>query len=177
MKLFLRTNSSDSVCWEPRKIKETIMCLKAIPWRNQCETTWTQSQAQTRSGQSRTLFYDNERSYQFHINFFSCCGKLHVIYYSIGWERVDWNGPSPLGASCDTSIVDVFSTGVFFLIIIIKIILSVWKEWLTGVTDALGAWFAPGWCTKRTPAKTVIKEIIIIIIIIKVSPETNFHGH
>ena len=41
---------------------------------------------------------------------------------------------------------------------------SVWTEWLTWVTDALGAWFAPGWCTKRTPAKTVIKEIIIIII-------------
>ena len=33
-------------------------------------------------------------------------------------------------------------------------VLSVWKEWLTWVTDALGAWFAPGWCTKRTPAKT-----------------------
>ena len=42
-------------------------------------------------------------------------------------------------------------------------VLSVWTEWLTWVTDALGAWFAPGWCTKRTPAKTVIKEIIIIL--------------
>ena len=31
------------------------------------------------------------------------------------------------------------------------------------MTDALGTWFAPGWCTKRTPAKTVILEIIIII--------------
>lgn len=124
MKLFLRTNSSDSVCWEPRKIKETSNVPQSNPM-TQCETTWTQAQAQTRSGQSRTLFYDNERSYHFHINFFSCCGKLHVIYYSIGWERVDWNGPSPLGASSDTSIVVVFSTGVFFLIIIIKIILSV----------------------------------------------------
>ena len=37
-------------------------------------------------------------------------------------------------------------------------VLSVWTEWLTWVTDALGAWFAPGWCTKRTPAKTVIKD-------------------
>ena len=44
--------------------------------------------------------------------------------------------------------------------------ISVWTEWLTWVTDALGAWFAPGWCTKRTLAKTVIKERIIIIIII-----------
>ena len=34
------------------------------------------------------------------------------------------------------------------------------------MTDALGAWFAPGLCTKRTPAKTVIIEIIIIIIIV-----------
>ena len=46
---------------------------------------------------------------------------------------------------------------------ILRKVLSVWTEWLTWVTDALGAWFAPGWCTKRTPAKTVIKEIIIII--------------
>ena len=38
--------------------------------------------------------------------------------------------------------------------------------WVTWVVDALCVWFAPGWCTKRTPAKTVIKEIIIIIIII-----------
>ena len=49
---------------------------------------------------------------------------------------------------------------------ILRKVFSVWTEWLTWVTDALGAWFAPGWCTKRTPAKTVIKEIIIIIIII-----------
>ena len=49
---------------------------------------------------------------------------------------------------------------------ILRKVLSVWTECLTSVTDALGAWFAPGWCTKRTPAKTVIKEIIITIIII-----------
>ena len=48
---------------------------------------------------------------------------------------------------------------------ILRKVLSVWTEWLTWVTDALGAWFVPGWCTKRTPAKTVLKEIIIIIII------------
>ena len=47
---------------------------------------------------------------------------------------------------------------------ILRKVLSVWTEWLTWVTDALGAWFAPGWCTKRTSAKTVIKEIKIIII-------------
>ena len=47
---------------------------------------------------------------------------------------------------------------------ILRKVLSVWTEWLTWVTDALGAWFAPGWCTKRTSAKTVVKEIIIIII-------------
>ena len=49
---------------------------------------------------------------------------------------------------------------------ILRKVLSVWTEWLTWVTDALDAWFAPGWCTKRTHAKTAIKEIIIIIIII-----------
>ena len=47
---------------------------------------------------------------------------------------------------------------------ILRKVLSVWTEWLTWVTDALGAWFAPGWCTKRTPTKTVIIETIIIII-------------
>ena len=40
------------------------------------------------------------------------------------------------------------------------------------MTDALGAWFAPSGCTKRTPAKTVMEEIfitkIIIIIIIMI---------
>ena len=41
-------------------------------------------------------------------------------------------------------------------------VLSVWTECLTWVTDALGAWFAHGWCIKRTPAMTVIEEIIII---------------
>ena len=51
-------------------------------------------------------------------------------------------------------------------------VLSVWTEWLTWVTDALSAWFAPGWCTKRTPAKTMIKEIIIIII----KPKTEVVG-
>ena len=49
---------------------------------------------------------------------------------------------------------------------ILRKVLSIWTERLTWVTDAPGAWFAPGWCTKRTPAKTVIVEIIIIIIII-----------
>ena len=49
---------------------------------------------------------------------------------------------------------------------ILRKVLSVWTEWLTWVTDALGVWFAPSWCTKRTPAKTVIIETIIIIIII-----------
>ena len=34
------------------------------------------------------------------------------------------------------------------------------------VTDALGAWFVPGWYTNRAPANTVIEEIMIIIIII-----------
>ena len=33
------------------------------------------------------------------------------------------------------------------------------------MTDALGAWFAPSGCTKRTPAKTVMEEIIIPMII------------
>ena len=46
---------------------------------------------------------------------------------------------------------------------ILRKVVSVWTEWLTWVTGALGAWFAPGWCTKRTPAKTVIIETIIII--------------
>ena len=50
---------------------------------------------------------------------------------------------------------------------ILRKVLSVWTEWLTWVTDALGAWFAPGWCTKRTPAKTVIIETIIIIITLR----------
>ena len=46
------------------------------------------------------------------------------------------------------------------MIMIMIMIIIIIREWLTWVTDA---WFAPGWCTKRTPAKTVIKEIIIII--------------
>ena len=50
---------------------------------------------------------------------------------------------------------------------ILRKVLSVWTEWLTWVNDTLGAWFVPGWCTKRTPAKSVIKEIIIIIMIIE----------
>ena len=41
---------------------------------------------------------------------------------------------------------------------ILRKVLSVWTEWLTWVTDVLGAWFAPGWCTKRTPAKTVKRD-------------------
>ena len=52
---------------------------------------------------------------------------------------------------------------------ILRKVLSVWTEWLTWVTDALGAWFAPGWCTKRTPAKTVIIETIIIITVIMIA--------
>ena len=40
---------------------------------------------------------------------------------------------------------------------ILRKVLSVWTEWLTWVTDAPGARFAPGWCTKRTSAKTVIE--------------------
>ena len=28
---------------------------------------------------------------------------------------------------------------------ILRKVLSVWTEWLTWVTDALGAWFVPGW--------------------------------
>ena len=47
---------------------------------------------------------------------------------------------------------------------ILRKVLRVWTEWLTWVNDTIGAWFVPGWCTKRTPAKTVIKEIIIMII-------------
>ena len=42
----------------------------------------------------------------------------------------------------------------------------VWTDWLTWVTDASGAWFAPRWRTKRTIVKTVTKEIILIIIVI-----------
>ena len=42
----------------------------------------------------------------------------------------------------------------------------VWTEWLTWVTDALGVWFAPSWCTKRTSVKTVIEETLIIISMI-----------
>ena len=47
---------------------------------------------------------------------------------------------------------------------ILRKVLSVWTEWLTWVTDAPGAWFAPGWCTKRTPAKAVIEGTITIIL-------------
>ena len=39
---------------------------------------------------------------------------------------------------------------------ILRKVLSVWAEWLTWVTDALGAWFAPSWCTKRTPITIII---------------------
>ena len=48
-------------------------------------------------------------------------------------------------------------------------VLSVRTEWLTWVTDALGAWFARGWCRKRKPAKTVIKEMIIIMTLFSIS--------
>ena len=34
------------------------------------------------------------------------------------------------------------------------------------MTDAIGAWFALSGCTKRTPAKTVMEEILITMIII-----------
>ena len=47
---------------------------------------------------------------------------------------------------------------------ILRKVLSVWTEWLTWVTDAPGAWFVPGWCTTRTPTKTVIEKIIITIM-------------
>ena len=47
---------------------------------------------------------------------------------------------------------------------ILRKLFSVWTEWLTWVTDAPGAWFAPGWCTKRTPAKAVIEGTITIIL-------------
>ena len=47
---------------------------------------------------------------------------------------------------------------------ILRKVLSVWTEWLTWVTDAPGAWFSPVWCTKRTPAKAVIEETIIMIL-------------
>ena len=43
---------------------------------------------------------------------------------------------------------------------ILRKVLRVWTEWLTWVT---GAWFAPGWSTKRAPTKTVTEETIIII--------------
>ena len=32
---------------------------------------------------------------------------------------------------------------------ILREVLSVWTEWLTCVTDAPGAWFASGWCSKK----------------------------
>ena len=57
-------------------------------------------------------------------------------------------------------------------IIIIIIIIVTWVTW---VIDALCVWFALGWCTKRTPAKTVIKEIIIIIIIVDQGLVLNKH--
>ena len=47
---------------------------------------------------------------------------------------------------------------------ILRKVLSVWTEWLTWVTYAPGAWFAPVWCTKRTPAKAVIEGTITIIL-------------
>ena len=47
---------------------------------------------------------------------------------------------------------------------ILRKVLSVWTEWLTWVTGAPGAWFAPGWCTKRTPAKAVIEGTITVMI-------------
>ena len=47
---------------------------------------------------------------------------------------------------------------------ILKKVLGVWTEWLTWETDALGAWFAPGWCSKnKTPVKTAMEEIITMI--------------
>ena len=45
-------------------------------------------------------------------------------------------------------------------------VLIVWTECLVWVTDALSAWFALGRCTRKTPEKTVIEEIIIIKIMI-----------
>ena len=49
---------------------------------------------------------------------------------------------------------------VIIIVIIIIIIIVTW------VIDAPGAWFAPGWCTTRASAKTVIEETIIITLII-----------
>ena len=49
---------------------------------------------------------------------------------------------------------------------ILRRMFSVWSQLLTWVADAPGAWFVPGWCTKRTPAKSVTEEIIIKITII-----------
>ena len=46
---------------------------------------------------------------------------------------------------------------------ILRKVLTLWTERLTWVTDARGAWFAPGWCTKTIPAKTVTEETMIII--------------
>ena len=60
---------------------------------------------------------------------------------------------------------------------ILRKVLSVWTEWLTWVTDALGAWFASGWCTKRTPAKTVIIETIITIIIVMMNKKKAITVH
>ena len=58
---------------------------------------------------------------------------------------------------------------------ILKKVLSAWREWLICVTDALGAWFAPGWCSKKTPVKTVMEEIITIIINKSMMEFTNLH--
>ena len=49
---------------------------------------------------------------------------------------------------------------------ILRKMLSIWTEWSTWVTDTPGAWLAPGWYTKRTPAETVTEDIIIIILLL-----------
>ena len=45
---------------------------------------------------------------------------------------------------------------------ILRKVLSVWTEWLPWVTDALGAWFAPGLMHKKNTSKDLIIETIII---------------
>ena len=57
---------------------------------------------------------------------------------------------------------------------ILRKVFSVWTEWLTRVVDALGAWFAPGRYTKRTPAKTaIIITLTIIMIIVAIKNNWN----
>ena len=83
------------------------------------------------------------------------------------WYSEEGCGRKHQGSSERANMTEIQKIGMLWSARILRKVLSVWTEWLTWVTDALGAWFVPGWCTKRTPAKTVLKEIIIIIIIIQ----------